>query len=349
MGEQWKAHGNAAFGSGDFEGAADSYAKGLQAEVPRPPWPFNTSLCCVLLSNRSEALLRLARYDEALTDAESALELDGSHAKSVTRQRKAKRGAKAAARVARGDSQLVPPRRSADWLRRTPPVLQRDPLSAGHMAEVSPRLWIGDATAASSFEWLFARRIGAIVNCTVGVPCTFEEGEGARQWEDQASAAVGGTSTSRAADGLGPPVYHLVPVHDKPDAAEAMASHFAPSAAFVAQAHEQGQSVLVHCDDAGRSRCAIIAASFLMQHHKGPSEGQPAVTARATLDQLLSRRWVDPIPAFRAKLDAMEAFLGQLAGATTTTTTTTTTAAANANENGKDAARTGAELQDEAP
>ena len=86
-----------------------------------------------------------------------------------------------------------------------------------------------------------------------------------------------------------------------------------------------------------------------MQHHKGPSEGQPTVTARAVLDQLLSRRWVDPIPAFRAKLDAMEAFLGQLAGTTTTTTTTTTTAAANGDENGKDAARTGAELQDEAP
>jgi tetratricopeptide (TPR) repeat protein len=146
MGDAWKAHGNEAFAIGDYNTAVDSYLQGLQAEQPRPPWPFDTELCCALLSNRSEALIRLARYDEALKNAESALELDGAHAKSLVRRRKARQGQKSAKRAVK--SPLVPPRRSADWLRQSPPALhqqlQPGAVSTGHMAQISPRLWIGD-------------------------------------------------------------------------------------------------------------------------------------------------------------------------------------------------------------
>ena len=98
----FKSEGNEHFQAGDYARALRCYTDGIGAlrsytpsdarEVPSDVASPETELLVTLLSNRSETLLRMNIWEEALTAANEALALDPAHKKSLKRQKKAEEG-----------------------------------------------------------------------------------------------------------------------------------------------------------------------------------------------------------------------------------------------------------------
>ena len=96
----FKAEGNAAFKSGDYDGAVQRYTEAIStlcAHVPAGSMvaePADKEMLVVLRSNGSEAFYRLGRHEDALEWAEAALAVDPAHKKSLARKAKAEKAIK---------------------------------------------------------------------------------------------------------------------------------------------------------------------------------------------------------------------------------------------------------------
>mmetsp|Transcript_26053 Transcript_26053/g.38551 ORF Transcript_26053/g.38551 Transcript_26053/m.38551 type:complete len:359 (-) Transcript_26053:297-1373(-) len=90
---EFKAKGNQAFGSKDYEKAIEFYEDALNnMNIPRTMFiapEDQMSLVVNILSNKAECELRLHRYNETCHSATDALSLDGGHEKSRIRRAKA--------------------------------------------------------------------------------------------------------------------------------------------------------------------------------------------------------------------------------------------------------------------
>jgi len=78
--EEAKEKGNAAFKSGDNQGAVNHYTAGIEID------PENIQLGSTLFANRAAAYMKLKKFTEALADCNRALELNDSYAKAYLRR-----------------------------------------------------------------------------------------------------------------------------------------------------------------------------------------------------------------------------------------------------------------------
>jgi len=141
----------------------------------------------------------------------------------------------------------------------------------GHMSEIRPRLWLGDAWAASQLEALEERGVVAVVNCAVELPNHHPEALR----------------------------YLKIEVSDSEAAGPALAAHFDVACDFIDEAlSNPGGSVLVHCA-AGRSRSATIIIVFMMR--------RLGFTLRDAIAACMERRWVTPNQGFMQQLAMEEA------------------------------------------
>ncbi|KAL3131160.1 hypothetical protein ABBQ38_000465 [Trebouxia sp. C0009 RCD-2024] len=80
--DQWRQQGNAAFGVDDFRQAVEYYSNALTClEIMESAVGVH-----ILLSNRSAAHLQLFNYQQALADADAALQLEPTFAKALYRR-----------------------------------------------------------------------------------------------------------------------------------------------------------------------------------------------------------------------------------------------------------------------
>ncbi len=82
--EDSKEKGNAAFKSGDNQGAINHYTTGINLD------PFNKTLSSTLYANRAAAYLKLKKHTEALTDCNKAIQLNDNYAKAYLRRGEAR-------------------------------------------------------------------------------------------------------------------------------------------------------------------------------------------------------------------------------------------------------------------
>jgi hypothetical protein len=84
-----KDKGNLYFQQNAFSWAEKFYAAGIQLIELPPQAAANTSLACVLYSNRAQANLEMKHAQAALQDAQKALAIQADHAKSAERAKHA--------------------------------------------------------------------------------------------------------------------------------------------------------------------------------------------------------------------------------------------------------------------
>lgn len=156
---------------------------------------------------------------------------------------------------------------------RTKSLLKSSWNQGKFMAEIVPRLWIGDRAAAElDLASLRERGICAVLNCTVELPNYHEE-------------------CLR---------YMRVPVNDADNAD--IATYFDPACNFVEEVlNSEGGAVLIHCH-AGRSRSATIMLVCLMRRKR--------ISLKEAIATCMERRWITPNPGFQRLLAQEECRLG---------------------------------------
>lgn len=82
--EEAKEKGNAAFKSGDNQGAVTHYTVGIDLD------PYNKTISSTLYANRAAAYLKLKKYTESLADCNKAIALNDSYAKAYLRRGEAR-------------------------------------------------------------------------------------------------------------------------------------------------------------------------------------------------------------------------------------------------------------------
>ena len=75
MAAELKAVANGLYKKKDYAAAAEAYAKAIEAAEAEMPPELSRDVVIKLLSNRSTALLKLERFEEAQVDAQRGLEL----------------------------------------------------------------------------------------------------------------------------------------------------------------------------------------------------------------------------------------------------------------------------------
>lgn len=136
-------------------------------------------------------------------------------------------------------------------------VVPVDPLANAAIDEIIPRLFLGNADAATDKNGLLSRKISHVVSAAVS---------------DGYGAIFPDTF-----------VYELVDIADDRDAL--LTPHLARTTAFISDALARGSTVFVHCK-VGTSRSVSIVMHFLME--------RCSMTLREALLHIMTKRAVNP-------------------------------------------------------
>ena len=88
LAEEFKTQGNSYFVSLEYSKSIDCYTRCLKAleDLPSQDRAADTEMRKLVLSNRSQAYLKMKVYQKAFEDAHAALQIDYNHVKSVGRR-----------------------------------------------------------------------------------------------------------------------------------------------------------------------------------------------------------------------------------------------------------------------